>query len=219
METAIVSVHTKADITDSTGHTQHIVTVENYAIRHFNQRTVMLGPASRNVYLFIIGGQIEIISHLIRTPEMALIHKELHSLADCRKKPGLFEMCSFPLKNLMLQTELRFLHKCLSKLYTHIACCNREFICSSVDTFFLDELPASETHHYTSSDRDNLQDEGLVEFCLCILIAAKSDNEVRCPLSLTGQSDTSTGTIEYHMSAGDTCLIYGKSFLSLIPSC
>ena len=91
MESAIVSVRTKADITDSTEHTQRIVTVENYAIHHFNQRTVMLGPASRNVYLFIIGGQIEIISHLIRTPEMALIHKELHSLVDCRKKPGLFE--------------------------------------------------------------------------------------------------------------------------------
>lgn len=217
METAIVSVHTMADITDSIGHTQHIVTVENYAIHHFNQRTVMLGPASRNVYLFIIGGQIEIISHLIRTPEMALIHKELHSVADSRKKPGLFEMCSFPLKNLMMQTELMFLQKCLSKLYTRIACCNREFFCSSVDTFFLDELPASETHHYTSSDRDNVQGEGVVGFCLCVLIATKADNEVRCPLSLTGQSDTST--IEYHMSAGDTCLIYGKSFLSLFPYC
>lgn len=186
--------------------------VENYFIEHFNERTVMLGPASRNVSLLYIQGQIEIIAHLIRTTEMARLHDELHSATDSINTPGVFEMCSFPLEQLAQQTELLRMYTRLSDLYKRIVCCNVGFMCSFVDTFFLEELPPGETHHYTSSCQESLSDNGTGGFCLCILIAEQEDKKFSRSLSIAGE--TSTSTTYYHMSAGDTCILPGKSLLS-----
>ena len=210
MESAVVSISKAVVNTDNTISSHDNETLKNYAIQHFYEGSVMLGPASRNVYLLYIKGQIEIIAHLIRTPEMARLYKELHSGLDSEEMP---EMPGYWSRSCLLDnlpTELLFMHKCLSHLYTRIVCCHAGFICSGVDTLFLENLPAGETHHY---NQESLQDKGVLGgFCLCILIAAKEDNEFSHSLSLTGE--TATCTADYHMSAGDTCIFHGKSFLS-----
>lgn len=213
MEEAIVSVITRVANMEDISYTSSFEceSAENYFIKHFNERTVMLGPASRNVSLLYIKGQIEIIAHLIRTSEMARLYKELHSELDIVEMPEMSFVSTMSCLLDNLPTELLIMHKCLSHLYTRIVCCRKGFICSGVEVLFLENLQAGETHQY--NQERSLQDKGvLVGFCLCILIAEQEDKKFSRSLSLTGE--TGTCTTDYHMSAGDTCILPGKSLLS-----
>jgi hypothetical protein len=212
MEEAIVSVHTRAANTDDILGNTECESAKNYFIEQFNDGTVQFGPAWRDVSLLYIQGQIDIIAHLIRTTEMARLHKELYSAADSKNTPGVFEICSFPLDKLAQQTEMLRMYLCLSALYKRIVYCNVDYVCSFVDTFFLEELPPGETHHYTSRCEESLSDNGTIGFCLCILIAEQEDKKFSHSLCITGE--TGTSTTYYHMSAGDTCILPGKSLFS-----
>jgi len=188
-------------------NTSTIESSERYTTIGFSKVLLLFGPATRMAAIYHIKERIHIIAGVIRTPEMASVHREVHKDNDSVRHPGLFKMCSFPLDNVMQQTKLLCMYKYVTHLYSTL--CNEVSTCRKVDTFFLEGIPAGEVHQYSSSD-DILMDKGTEGFCLCILIATETDKAFRGPISLSGVMDTCK--FLYHMSAGDTCLLFGMSF-------
>lgn len=188
-----------------------IETTERYTIKCFTNVLLEFGRVIRTAALLRIKKHIKIIAGIIRTPEMAFVHKEMafiHEELQLDADRTKFKMCSFPLDNAPRHRKLRCMQYYVSRLYASTLLC---VTCRKVDVFFLDEILVGKVHQYSSTG-DILPDKGSWGFFLCILIATEEDEAFSGSLSLSGATDTCK--FVYHMSAGDTCLLFGMSCIS-----
>jgi hypothetical protein len=199
----VVTVHTLVENTTCV----HEVS-EMYTSKHFTEVLILFGQAVRKAALLHINKHIDIVAGVMRSKEMASAHKELMASCcdDCNARHTVAaKMCSFFLDPVTQHQKLLGMYQRASYLYSTLR--SGKIHCSQADTFFLEDVPLGQVHHY-SCGGDNPPDQGSGDLCLCILIATGLDKAFSGSLTLA-ISVTATSKLVYRMSAGDTCLLFG----------
>ena len=213
----VVSVHTIVDNTIGV----HDVT-EKYSSKHFTEVLILFGQAVRKAALLHINNCIDIVAGVMRSKEMASVHKELMASCDAGNARHTVEanMCSFFLDPVTQHQKLLRMYQKASYLYSTLR--SGKIHCSKADTFFLEELPHGQVHHY-SCGGDTPLDQGSGDLCLCVLIATGLDHAFSGSLTVARSVTAATSKLVYRMSAGDTCLLFGMVVLpfqtQLCPPC